>query len=110
MVRVDVADHDKAVNLRWSKKAVQWATNNGTKRWDVCVAAAYPFTVRGFTFVAGNETDQPLAADGLYVGILLPCADVDPLTTPCLSRLFRDAGEQGALVLLPDVPGDPKMW
>lgn len=101
VVRVDLADHRKAVTLRWSKQAVQWATNNGTPQWTVCLAAAYPFTAAG-----------PLlpAADGLFVGRLLPCADVDPATTPCVSRLSRSAGEQVGLVLLPDVPGDPKMW
>jgi hypothetical protein len=101
VVRVDVNNHAKAVTLRWTKQAVQWATNNGTKQWDVCLAAAYPFTARA---------PVVQAADGLYVGVLLPCADVDPLTTPCLSRLFRQAGEQGALVLVPNVNGDPKMW
>ena len=103
VVRVDVANHAKAVTLRWTKQAVQWATNNGTKQWEVCVAAAWPFQAR-----TGEATP---AADGLYVGLALACADVNPLTTPCLSRLFRQAGgEQGALVLLPNVQGDPKMW
>jgi len=104
VVRVDVADHDKTATLRWSKQAVQWATDNGAKKWDICFAAAKEFVGRGVT--------APVAADPLKLwhGTLLPCDRVAK-PNPCVSRLFREAGgEQGALISIPNVPGDPKMW
>ncbi len=99
-VTVDLADHDKTVQLRWSKKAVQWATNNGSSQWGVCMAAAYSFTT-------ADTTQAPLV-DGWYVGLLPRCGAV-ALGSPCIARLTRQAGEQLATVSIPDREGDPRM-
>lgn len=96
---VDLLDHTKSVTLVWDKAAVQWSTNNGTVQWDVCFAGP-----DGFLFVPKGS------ATAASTGVLNACGDVDPLTTPCVSRLFRTAGSQGAVVSLPDVDGDPKLW
>jgi hypothetical protein len=130
---VDLADHDKTVELRWTKAAVRWATNNGASQWQVCVAAQAPFTAVLLDGSVGQATcvtltgdptgptapcpaAPPAPADAWYVGALLPCGDsrvLDPATGapagPCLQRLGRSAGEQIATVFLPDAPGDPRM-
>ena len=98
-VTVDLADHDKLVELRWSKRAVQWATNNGAPQWQVCMAAVYAFP---------TTTGEATPVGTWFVGALLPCAQVDP-TRPCLARLGRSGGEQVATVRIPDVEGDPRM-
>ena len=101
MVTVDLADHDKLVSMSWSKQAVQWATNNGTSQWRVCMAAAYPFpTPTGEAVEVGGS--------GWYVGQLLPCSAVEP-SDACLASLGRAGGRQTAVVSLPDTPGDPRM-
>lgn len=108
VVTVDITDRDKSVRLTWSKAAVQWATNNGASRWQVCLAAEYPF--------AGSS--GPTTVDGLswWTGALLPCTD--PRTSasegvdasPCLAELGRQKGsEQYAVVRIPNVQGDPRM-
>lgn len=106
-VTVDLAGHDKTVQLRWSKKAVQWATNNGAAKWQVCLAAASSFKA---TLADGSVGDAARVGDW-YVGALLPCghASLAP-EHPCLTRLGRNAGDQVADVVIPDRPGDPRMY
>ena len=106
-VMVDLADHDKTVTLRWTKQAVQWATNNGAAKWQVCLAAEAPFSA---VLSDGSVGETPLV-DGWYVGALLPCGD-DRLvaTDPCLLSNGRNKGEQVAEVSIPDRPGDPRMY
>ena len=99
-VTVDLRDHDKTVDLAWSKAAVQWATNNGSSQWRVCMAAQYDFPT-----VDGRSQDM---GQGWHVGALRPCGAVLP-TDPCVSRLTRSGGRQLATVRLPDVEGDPRM-
>ena len=94
-VTVDLANHDKTVTLRWTKQAVQWATNNGSSQWHVCLAAAASFS--GST-----------AVGSWFIGYVQPCG-VAPAGDPCLSDLRRNGGDQLATVNLPNQPGDPRM-
>lgn len=106
-VTVDLAGHDKTVQLRWSKKAVQWATNNGASKWQVCLAATSPFAAT----LADGSVGEATLVGGWYVGALLPCGDPAlAATDPCLARLGRNAGDQVADVVIPDRPGDPRMY
>lgn len=99
---LDLPDHDKTLHLRWTKKAVQWATNNGASKWQVCFAAQYPFDAVGGVAVA--VPGEP----GWWVGALLPCPS-EP-TGPCLRTLGRNGGEQVATVFVPDQDGDPRVY
>lgn len=101
VVTVDLSNHDKTVTLRWSKKAVQWATNNGSSQWQVCLAAAASFAA-----VGGSSE----LVDGWYVGALLRCGDPAlAAADPCVASLRRNGGEQLATVSIPDRDGDPRM-
>lgn len=101
VVTVDLANHDKTVQLRWSKDAVQWATNNGASQWQVCLAAEARFAAVGGDAVAIPGTSW-------WVGALLPCSSA-PAGDPCVTGLRRDAGDQVATVRIPNRPGDPRM-
>ena len=98
---VVLGGYDKVVELRWSKAAVQWATNNGAKKWDVCFAALYPFTASGGSAQVVHEGQT------WYVGALAPCASVP--SGPCLATLGRNSGQQTATVRIPYNPLDPRM-
>ena len=100
---VELGGYDKVVELRWSKAAVQWATNNGAKQWDVCFAALYPFQAAG-----GVPTGLVHEGQTWYVGALQPCAAVAS-DQPCLLSLGRNAGQQTASVRIPFNPLDPRM-
>ena len=106
VVVVDLPNHDKTVQLRWTKQAVQWATNNGSSQWRVCLAAEAPFQAAG-----GAAGELPIGPDGRtwWVGVLLPCATAQTPDNPCLLDLRRNGGEQLATVRIPDRPGDPRM-
>ncbi|MCW2669199.1 MAG: hypothetical protein JWO27_1096 [Frankiales bacterium] len=94
-VSVELAHHDKTVTLRWTKQAVQWATNNGSAQWRVCLAAAASFT-------------GSVQVGSWWVGPLQACRAV-PVGDPCVADLRRNGGEQFATVRVPDRPGDPRM-
>jgi hypothetical protein len=107
-VTVDLNGYAKTLTLRWTKKAVQWHTNNGAKNWQVCVATDYPWT--GLT---GPAVAYPEGATGddveWYVAAAPPCpTDLGTATGPCLQSLGRNSGEQVAVVYLPNVDGDPR--
>ena len=102
-VTVDLNEHDKTVTLLWTRKAVQWAINNGASQWRVCIATTYPFAV-----VGGSATE--VGDTGWYVGALLPCGHAAlGLTDPCLQKLNKSGGQQQAVVYIPQRPGDPKI-
>jgi hypothetical protein len=109
VVTVDLADHDKTLQLRWSKRAVQWHTNNGASQWRVCLAAAYPFVGIRADGSVGPAVLVPEDESSWYVAALLPCGDIRAAGSPCLLRLLRQSGEQVATVHIPDVEGDPRM-
>ena len=98
---VELDGYDKVVELRWSKQAVQWATNNGAKKWDVCFAALYPFTAATGPVTVAHEGQT------WFVGALQPCSVVT--AGPCLISLGRNAGQQTASVRIPYNPLDPRM-
>jgi len=103
VVTVDLGGYDKTVTLRWSKQAVQWATNNGSSQWRVCLAAEAPFAA-----VGGTSTD--VVDSRWFVGTLLPCGDgALAVTDPCVRDLRRNGGDQIATVVIPDRDGDPRM-
>lgn len=123
VVTVDVAERSKTLQLTWTKRAVQWATNNGASQWRVCLAAVYPFPSDGYTTPQEDGTfsspgtppaPQPTIRESetltWYVGALLPCSDPAAAGYPCLDRLGRSGGSQVATVLVPDVDGDPKIF
>ena len=106
VVTVDLLDHTKDLMLTWSKQAVRWATNNGASLWQVCLATTYPFeTVEGDAVAAVVDGES-----GWFVGHLLPCDDDRVDTDPCLTSNGRNAGNQVAVVHIPDVDGDPKAF
>ena len=104
IVSVDIANHSKNVLLSWDKQAVQWATNNGTPFWDVCMWATYAFPTLGGGFA------QPSTDSAFFIGVLPNCGDANVTSVdPCISSLYRRAGVEYAAVTLPlDMPGDPQ--
>ena len=102
-VTIDLNAHSKTVTLLWSKQAVQWAINNGASQWRVCMAATYPFHA-----VDGAAT----AVGAFYVGALLPCGSPAVVATadPCLQKLNKSGGQQQAVVFIPNVAGDPRLF
>jgi hypothetical protein len=107
VVTVDLAAHSKTIQLRWSKRAVQWHTNNGASQWVVCFSADYPWP----RLVAGEfrAPADDVAGQPWYTGALLPCSDARTAGWPCLQRLGRNGGEQVATVRVPEIEGDPRM-
>jgi hypothetical protein len=102
-----VQGRSKTVNLQWSKKAVQAATNNGASQWGICLLAAADFTGRTSVISSYFGAGQ----DG-YLGRLLACGTTGLLTTdPCIAKLTKGSGgTQLAQVSLPKSDGDPKMY
>lgn len=111
LVVVDVVKRSKTLTMTWPKTAVQWATDNGASKWQVCFAVQYP-TAPAHPFAAVGGPARAVGDGGWYVGALLPCGDAAlAASDPCLRKLTKTGGgQQQAVALVPVSDGDPKMW
>lgn len=114
IVDITSAQRTKTITLTIDKFWVNLDANNGAAFLPVCFGSPEPF-VTAFGTVSSQQGAFDFDADGLaepqYAG-LLPNCDALPAATvqACVSKRNKTGAGAGVItVLLPSLPGDPKM-
>ena len=108
-------NHDKTVDVGWSKKITNLDPRNGTPFWPVCFQG--PDVANSYFVYVVNSSGTAQLADAQNGAMLAPCSTTGVLKRSdgkpdhaCIQSLYKNAASEHAVIWIPNLPGDPHMW